>query len=378
MWNKISLRMRITLLSGLCLLVACSALAGFLLYSANDVIFSPVENMLVVSMEIPTSDEVTQIIFPAAELEAAETISHARSTYLALALGGLVAVFGLGTWSVWLLTGKALRPVSNLSAHMACIAEPNLSMLVPIPESHDEVASLAESFNRMLTQVNMAYEGQKRFASSAAHELKTPLAAMLTTIEVSEMQPDQTVAELMSTQATLRENTLRMIALVQDMLMLNADASETEWELFSFGDIVAEISEDFADLLAERQIDLTLTGDCEIRGSRPLLTRAFANIIHNAIRYNREGGSIRVKAENGIITVADTGIGISDDRIDKVFDPFSCGDPSRSRALGGTGLGLTITKQILAQHGMTIQITSGKDGTKVCVFTNSSSAPVSS
>lgn len=362
------------MLSGLCLLVACCALAGFLLYSANDVIFSPVENMLIVSMEIPADDEVTQIIFPAAGLEAAQTIFHARNAYLALALAGIVAVFALGTWLVWILTGKALRPVSNLSAHMACIAEPDLNMLVPIPESHDEVASLAESFNRMLTQVNMAYERQKRFASNAAHELKTPLAAMLATIEVSEMQPEQPAADLLATQATLRENTLRMIELVQDMLILNANVPETEWELFSFGDIFVEISDDFTHVLAERQINMALMGDCEIRGSRPLLTRAFANVIHNAIRYNKEGGNIRIKAENGTITVRDTGIGIPDDKIDKVFEPFFCGDPSRSRALGGTGLGLALTKQILAQHGMAIRITSSNEGTVVCVFTDSSPA----
>lgn len=378
MWNRLSLRTRITMLSGLCLLIACSALAGFLLYSANSVIFSPVEDMLIVSMEIPKDDDVAQIIFPMEEMEAVSTLSLARDIYLVMAFACLVAVFVLGTWLVWTLTGKALRPVIDLSKHIERIVEPDLSMRVPVPESRDEVASLAESFNRMLEQVNFAYEGQKRFAASAAHELKTPLTAMLTTIEVSEMQPEQTVAELLSTQATLRENTLRMIDMVQDMLTLNAGVLKTEWTVFSFADLFSEIVADFSHILTEHRIDITLAGDCEIKGNRPLLARAFANIIHNAIRYNENNGSIRVTAEKGVVTVADTGIGISEDCIDKVFEPFFRGDPSRSRALGGTGLGLAITKQILAQHGMSIQITSGKDGTKVCVFTNSSSAPVSS
>lgn len=361
MWNKLSLRMRVTLVSALCLTITCAMLAGILLINANRVLFIPMTEAIQAAALTKPSD-----------MEAAAPVDQImieiHHNYNWLVLAGLVCVVLLGSALVWMLMGRALRPLNALSRHMGRIDTPSLDARLPVPDSGDEVAALTLSFNRMLEKISGAYEGQRRFAQNAAHELKTPLASILTTIEVSEMNPSPAVEELAETRAVVKDGTLRMIDLVQDMLALNAKWDESEMSVFPLGELFAELAREYAPLIQEKGIALTLRGEASICGNRPLLKRAFANILHNAIRYNVEKGRIDITLANGAVSIRDSGIGIAPEKLDKVFEPFFLGNESRSRALGGTGLGLAIAKQILDRHHMPPRIESSQDsGTVVTV-----------
>lgn len=376
MWNKRSLRTRITILGGLCLSLACALLAGLQLYNTRNILVIPLTEMILaapaIDMEAPpeAASGLRAVEAPAImgtiEITPAAFLRSAEQSSMMLSLLGLVAVAVLGTLAIWLLTGRMLRPVKTLSEHMAHITVPSLSEQVAVPESHDEVASLATSLNRMIRQVHTAYEIQRRFAQSAAHELKTPLSTMLTTLEVAEMEPNPTMDTLTATQASLKESTLRMIDLVKDMLLLNPSLPEAEMTTFPFSTLYHEIQAHLTPLCVERRVAMTLEGDCVLRGSRPLLARAFENILHNAVQYNAAGGEVFVIAKAHVVSVRDTGPGIPEAMREKVFEPFFRGDPSRARTLGGTGLGLSIAKQILDLHGMDIRL-EGTEGTTVRV-----------
>ncbi len=121
----------------------------------------------------------------------------------------------------------------------------------------------------------------------------------------------------------------------------------------------------------ENDISIFCEGNTVLQGDQALLKRAFANLLQNAVRYNIPGGTVTVHCERDKITVTDTGIGIPPEHLGHILEPFYCADPSRSRSLGGSGLGLSIVKQILDKHDMPLEIQSNSSGTTVTVRTNS-------
>lgn len=391
MLNRLSLRMRITVLSALCLLLICIFLTLYLVSSAGMTFYTPYETVAetIPAMTIAALEEGGVAVArgqPAEKLYAARSYSLAAApTFAAYAdsvyqtvqsrfsLTSFLIMAGfilLGTLLTWIITGAALRPVSALSRRIEATDIDNLSAPIPVPGTRDEVARLAESFNHMLAKVQVAYDAQRRFAQNAAHELKTPMANMLANIDVAEIgQPN--VQELQEALAEVRTGAERMAKLIEDMLSLQASAQGSGHTTFLFSEILPEILLETKRDMDEKKLSFALEGDAVLRGDRALLLRAFTNLVQNAARYNVDEGSISIRCTDDAVAIIDTGIGIAPDAMAHIFEPFYCADPSRSRALGGSGLGLSIARQIFALHGMEVQIESG-EGTVVTVFTGCS------
>lgn len=396
MWSKFSLRTRIVLLSALCLALICTLLTAFLVITAGRTFATPYADLALAVpslaaetlsvMRLPSETVVGSMspVMPTAELTAASALTTERfmasatsayiqvqETYSSRSYWAMGLILLAGIALIWITAGKALEPVTALSKAIEDIDEQNLSQPIDVPESGDEVSTLTRSFNHMLSKISTAYEAQRRFAQNAAHELKTPVAAILTNVEVTELTEDASPEEMREALDAVKENALRMARLIEDMMSLQARVDEADFTDFLFSDMLLEIGQELKGEMDAKGVSVCLSGDMTLRGNRPLLTRAFANVLHNAVRYNAQDGRVDVVCMSGGVTIHDTGEGIETDKMDKLFEPFYCADASRSKELGGTGLGLSIAKQIFDLHGMRIAIASDH-GTTVSIFTNRS------
>ncbi len=350
MWNKASLRARVAALAALVCIAVCGLLVGALVHSAGDT-FRPGAGE---QGEVTAGGMAADLYRLAADAAQQERRAFARQSLIWLA-----AAAAIGAGAAWFLARQAIRPVSELSRRIESIDVNNLAEPVPVPGSKDEVARLARSFNNLLGKLHDAFEAQKRFVQNAAHELKTPVTAILANIEVLELDEEPSIEDCREAIRAIKENAWRMSALVEDLLMFNVQCREF-CARFSFRQLVEEIRAELAPESDKRGIAFAVSGDTELVGNRALLKRAFRNIIHNSIRYNRDGGRIDISCRDGQIVVADTGIGIPAPHVDKVFEPFYCVDASRSRQLGGSGLGLALAKQIFDQHKYKVEVRSAE------------------
>jgi signal transduction histidine kinase len=275
-------------------------------------------------------------------------------------------VIVLGSGLTYLIAGRALRPVTVLSKEMEEIGENNLLRQVGVPPSNDEVSKLSRSFNHMILKLEKAFAAHKNFSANAAHELKTPLAAMIANLEVLQLDERPTLDEYKETLEDTLKNAHRLSDLVNDLLKLNAGQQVTVFEKIDAKAMFYNIAVELGPSIQSKNIRVdNRADDVQLFGDKPLLYRAFYNLIHNAVKYNKPSGVIVIAAaensDSTTISIFDTGIGISEDHIENVFDPFYCVDKSRSRELGGSGLGLSIVKLVIEKHGGEIQMQSVPD-----------------
>ena len=281
----------------------------------------------------------------------------------------------------YFLTKKTLTPLQKLTSEVSQIQAQNLSTQLAVPNSKDEIAQLTSSFNEMLTRLDNAFSTQKQFSANAAHELRTPLAVLQTNLEVFEKKQEPEMVEYQQLFTMIKEQTARLSQLVGTLLDMtnlksvprtdHVSLEELVDEVFCDLDPVAEkagISIHFNDSASQDWHTDVHTPDASalnnnirnITGSYVLLYRAVYNLVENAIKYNRPHGSVSVsvKQENGqaMVLVTDTGIGISPENQKKIFDPFFRVDKSRSRAMGGAGLGLALVDSIAKEHGGTVKV----------------------
>lgn len=353
MWNNMTLRKRITLVSALCLTVICIGMTAFFNYSAARVFEEPFLSLPVEEAE--AGNDVLEPIDAVASQQAFTAASRELYWKTILYMAGFVLIGGT---LIWLIAGKVLEPMEKLNQAVGKIDESRLDQSLTEPKGKDEVASLTKSFNQMLKRVNNAYTVQKTFAQNAAHELKTPVASIIASLDVLALDEEPTTEDYKEAIADITQSTNRMEALIKDLMMTNTALDETTFTRFSASKMMDELFSAFRSVAEKRNISLLLEGDTQLYGNRPLLTRAFSNLISNAIRYNKDGGQVVVHCTEQKISISDTGIGIPEDKISRIFEPFYCVDPSRSRMLGGSGLGLSIVKQILDEHCMKVDVKS--------------------
>lgn len=263
------------------------------------------------------------------------------------------------------LAGRVLRPVGQIASAARDIEESDLSRRIEV-HTKDELGSLANTLNDMIERLETAFERQRQFTGDASHELRTPLAVIEaeSTLAISR---ERSAADYRRSLATVAQEAEHMSAIIDHLLALaRADAGR---ETMSFGEV--ELSSLLNDLCAEartRSAEHHLSFDAHIAegvsmsGDSAMLTLLFHNLIENAIRYTPEGGSISVsltrEGEDVAVRVADTGIGIPKQDLPHIFDRFYRVDKARSRAEGGSGLGLSICKQIAELHGGNISVKS--------------------
>jgi len=285
----------------------------------------------------------------------------------------LVAVIFIvvGAILAYIISKQTLKPIKLLADKIENIDANNLDTPIEPPKANDELSSLTRSFNNMLVKLNSSFNNHKLFAQNAAHELKTPLASIMTNIEVLQLDDEPSTEEYKEVIGVVKDSTARLIELVEGLLSVNNAIDETRWQTLNVSEIFEAIIDNLKDEIERKRLAVDLSGECHIRGDKILLERAFLNLLNNAVRYNIENGTIKIRLEKNEITIEDSGIGIPKENLENIFEPFYCVDSSRSKNLGGHGLGMTIAKNIFDMHMIKISVSSeaGK-GTKIILKLN--------
>ena len=216
----------------------------------------------------------------------------------------------------------------------------------------------------MLARLDNAFSAQKQFVASAAHELRTPLAVMQTNLEVFYKKPEHAPREYDRLFTMLQEQTGRLSHLAEILLDMTGLQTVERSDTISLAALTEEVFCDLDPVADKHQIRLIQTeGDCTVTGSYILLYRAVYNLVENAINITAFR-SVTVSihsAESAVLEVTDTGIGISPENQEKIFDPFYRVDKSRSRAMGGAGLGLALVSEIARQHNGQVKVTQSSE-----------------
>lgn len=277
---------------------------------------------------------------------------------LAMALIALLAV-----GSTYLATGQVLRPLKNLTASAGRIDGRHLDRRVPEAGAQGEVLALTRSFNGMLERLEESFLIQKRFAASAAHELKTPLAVIKSALQVLEMAPHPSEADYREFMADTGESLERIIKTVDGLLSLANPKEVPMDETVELRPVLDLAVRELSGRAEECGVTLSVGGQAPpVRGDADLLYRAFANLIENAVKYNHPGGAVTVplgrEGREVSVTVKDDGPGIPANALPHIFEPFYRADPSRSQQIPGSGLGLAVVRLIVERHGGEIQVQS--------------------
>ena len=376
-----SLQLKLTLLLSLLMIVSCVLMYFFISHSAVSGMDGLQNYMIKVDPQDGDSPITFNVdpkaLFPQFEQELQET----KEAFLLRSVIATTIIILLSSVCTYFLTKKALTPLQKLTSEVSQIQAQNLSTQLEVPNSKDEIAQLTSSFNEMLTRLDNAFSTQKQFSANAAHELRTPLAVLQTNLEVFEKKQEPEMVEYRQLFTMIKEQTARLSQLVGTLLDMtnlksvprtdHVSLEELVDEVFCDLDPVAEkagISIHFDDSSSQDLYTDVHTPDASalnnnilnITGSYVLLYRAVYNLVENAIKYNRPNGSVTVsvKEKNGqaMILVKDTGIGISPENQKKIFDPFFRVDKSRSRAMGGAGLGLALVDSIAREHGGSVKV----------------------
>ena len=280
-------------------------------------------------------------------------------TVLLALLGGVVTYF---------ISGHALRPISEFSDKIEEVQAQNLSDSRIEENNVKELNQLGISYNKMLERLSEAFEIQRQFTANAAHELRTPLALMQVQLDLynSASHPGNDADTLQTIKMVTEQNDKlnRMVKTLLDMSELQTVGRDDKIILDA---IVEEVLADLEPLAVEKNIKLI--GKCEdatMIGSDILIYRLVYNLVENAIKYNHPLGQVTVTAyqrnKHVYLSVEDTGSGIPKELRERVFEPFFRVDKSRSRELGGVGLGLAFVREIVSVHDGSICIKSGKTG----------------
>lgn len=354
--NKISLQGRVTVLTAIILLACSVSITVFSMVSAREMLFPLLEP--VVSTEAIPSEDGTAV---AASVPA----ERSKRTFDVRSILFCTVTTLAGTGAVWYVSGKALKPVKNLSNKIAEIDESNLSQRLPELESKDEISQLTNRFNHMLSRLEEAFIKQKRFTASAAHELKTPLATMKAGIQVLKRDSGSILNDYQENANVTLSSIDRLTGVVNDLLLIAStdEAQELAKEEIDLSVMLESVTEEIAPLFEESGVACQL--DCDevtIHGNPAMLYRVFFNLIENAYKYNRPGGSIHISAHSRgqdiSVKISDTGIGIQAEHLPSLCDAFYRADASRSRKIAGAGLGLSIVQTILHKHGGRLEIES--------------------
>jgi signal transduction histidine kinase len=315
--------------------------------------FSPNNDMRMSGQTARTATGTYTVIVGAGS----ESAEHTVAT-VALLLGIAAAIMtGVAAMVNFRLAKYSLRSVEAIRSRVSEISASDLSQRVPVPPQDDEISALATTMNEMLARVESGHDAQRRFVGDASHELRSPLASILSALDVAQEFPCILDEEL--TSGTLIPEAQRMQALVEDLLLL---ARADERGLAVGGDDI------HLDVLAESEanrlrratnLDIRLHSEAATAtGDLAAVARVLRNLLDNAVRHATSTVEIAVKGRTAaaILSVADDGPGIPDQDKTRVFDRFVRLDSDRSRDGGGSGLGLAIVAEIVASHTGTVSI----------------------
>lgn len=361
MMKKHTLQLQITGIVGVILVLACLLLTVNSLVSARSYYgdyASLVEEGAVYYDPALPEGELPPALDPDVTYQEA-SMKFSVQSVVTMAVIILLALAG----TYW-ATGKMLRPLKELTESVQRVDDRNLDKRVELKRAHGEVGVLADAFNSMLERLEDAFLIQKSFAANAAHELKTPLAVIKSSLQVLEMTPNPEIADYKEFMQDTDTSLNRIIKTVEGLLALanlRDIPMDQRVELYT---LLQQAVQELAKKARSSQVKLSMGQPVSgfVYGNPSLLYRAFYNLIENAIKYNRRDGDITVSMYmNGkcaVIQVADTGYGIGQEDLVHIFEPFYRADKSRSQRIPGSGLGLAVVKMILDKHGGKIEVVS--------------------
>ena len=361
-----SLQLKLTLLLSLLMIISCVLMYFFISHSAVSGMDGLQNYMIKVDPQDGDSPITFNVdpkaLFPQFEQEIQET----KEAFLLRSVIATTIIILLSSVCTYFLTKKTLTPLQKLTNEVSQIQAQNLSTQLAVPNSKDEIAQLTSSFNEMLARLDNAFSTQKQFSANAAHELRTPLAVLQTNLEVFEKKQEPEMVEYQQLFTMIKEQTARLSQLVGTLLDMTNLKSVPRTDHVSLEELVDEVFCDLDPVAEKAGISIHFNDSAnqdshtDVTGSYVLLYRAVYNLVENAIKYNRPHGSVSVsvKQERGqaMVLVTDTGIGISPENQKKIFDPFFRVDKSRSRAMGGAGLGLALVDSIAKEHGGAVKV----------------------
>ena len=283
-----------------------------------------------------------------------------------LIISALLAL--LGGVATYFISGHALRPIREFSDKIEKVQAQNLADSRIEENQVEELNQLSVSYNKMLERLSDAFEMQRQFTANAAHELRTPLALMQVQLDLyNSTQHSGSDEDTLQTIKMVTEQNDRLGKMVKTLLDMSELQTVGRDDKIIVDALVDEVLADLEPLAQEKNIKLI--GKCEnitMVGSDILIYRLVYNLVENAIKYNHSGGQVTVTADRKEkqvhLSVADTGNGIPEELRERVFEPFFRVDKSRSRALGGVGLGLALVHEIVRVHDGSITVRSNPSG----------------
>ena len=346
-----SIRAQLTLLM-VGLLVCCCVVLTWLVYRSTSEL-----------LELAAANAINQ-----GALSIVLDVDAIERSILFDALGILLVVIVAGSCVAYFLIGHYTKPVQQLSAHMKEISPNTLSDSIEIEGGGEEIQELVKSFNQMTEQLDEAFAMQRRFSASAAHELRTPITVLRTKLDVfkKKKREQHEYDELVTTMETYID---RLSSIITDLLEFAETSELGEIEDVSLDSVIKTVVDDLESVAQNNMINVQIDEQSMtqseaqtfiVKGNTNLLYRALYNLVENAIRYNNEEGSVNItletRGQEGVIIIADTGVGIAPEQRELVFEPFYRVNKSRSREFGGAGIGLSLVKTILKRHGASITV----------------------
>ena len=283
-----------------------------------------------------------------------------------LIISALLAL--LGGVATYFISGHALKPIGEFSDKIEDVQAQNLADSRIEENNVKELNQLSVSYNKMLERLSDAFEIQRQFTANAAHELRTPLSLMQIQLDSynSARHPGDDEVTLQTIKMVTEQNE-RLSKMVKTLLDMSELQTVSRDDTIMVDALVDEVLADLEPLAQEK--DIELIGECTdvtMIGSDILIYRMLYNLVENAIKYNRTGGRVTVtarqKGKHVYLSVEDTGNGIPEELKDRVFEPFFRVDKSRSRELGGVGLGLALVREIVIAHDGNIAVKSNPSG----------------
>ena len=292
-------------------------------------------------------------------------IEETTSRIYWLSIIAFILVVTIGGMCTYFVVNNALIPIVELNKNIKKINEDNLNSNLSIKGANDEIKELTISFNKMIAKLENAFASQKRFNSSVAHELKTPLAVIKTNIDVLKSSNCKSLEEYDKTLAVVEKSILKMNLIIETLLDIIRQENAPLNEIVSIDEILEDIVDDLSIIANKKNIKLKLNSyniKNKIKGNEIMLYRAFYNVIENSIKYNKINGSIDILCYQDLNTievkVIDTGSGIKEEDYDEIFKPFYRCEGINSYSKNGVGLGLSLTQSVIKLHGGEIKVKS--------------------
>ena len=373
--KKISLQWKLTLLTTVLITILCGCLTLFL-YKNGIYCFDTLQESVTDQGTLP---EAVYIDIPDDEwddfvAQFSLKVYDSKSDYRTRSLLITAVVALLGGAATYFISGRALKPLREFSETVEKVQAQNLTDYIIEENKIAELDRLRISYNKMLMRLSESFETQRQFTGNAAHELRTPLALIQAQLDLyhTTEHPESTTAAEETIQMVTEQNE-RLSKLVRTLLDMSELQTVVRNDKIELHSLIEEVLTDLEPLAKEKNVELIQKSqrsseragekaddELILTGSDILIYRMLYNLVENAIKYNRNDGTVTVSAKRenneAVLTVSDTGNGIDEAFRKQIFEPFFRIDKSRSRELGGVGLGLAMVREVVRVHDGTIEV----------------------